>query len=238
MKSKYIYMKILNTSKKIKSIEYLGGKCKNCDNSKWYHLEFHHTHHKDDLLSTLINGGYRWSIIKKELDKCILLCANCHQEHHFTERNSKDNRQISKQVYLSYKGNTCEECGYDKCQASLSFHHIDPDIKEFQFSNLNERISSINELKTIIKNELDKCSLLCFNCHKEKHIDINFYEENKIEILEKSKNLKELSKPVNINDVINMYLSGMKQVDIRKKLNVAKSTISGVIKKYKKGIVV
>jgi predicted transcriptional regulator len=44
--------------------------------------------------------------------------------------------------------------------------------------------------------------------------------------------MKELSPAVDTKLVIDMYNSGIKQVDIRKELGVAKSTISGIIKKY------
>ena len=230
--SKRYYMKILNLSKKIKSIRHLGGCCQICKNNKWYHLDFHHIEDKKKEISRLLQGGYRWSIIKEELDKCILLCSNCHQEHHFNERNSDDDRQKSKRVYLKYKNNSCEECGYNKCQASLTFHHIDPSIKDMQFSNLNKRIDNIYDLEENIKEELDKCILLCYNCHREKHTDLKFYLENKHLIIEKSFNMKELSPAVDTKLVIDMYNSGIKQVDIRKELGVAKSTISGIIKKY------
>lgn len=229
---KRYYMKVLNLSKRLKSIRYLGGCCESCKNDKWYHLDFHHVEEKKIEISRLLQGGYRWSVIEKELDRCILLCSNCHQEHHFNERNSVDDRQKSKRIYLNYKENSCEECGYNNCQASLTFHHIDPSIKEIQFSNLNERIDSMYDLNENIKKELDKCVLLCYNCHREKHTDLKFYLDNKELINKKSFDMKELSPAVDVNLVINMYKSGFKQVDIRKKLGVAKSTISGIIKKY------
>jgi hypothetical protein len=226
------YAKILILSKRLKSIKYLGGSCKSCKDDKWYHLDFHHIREKDFEVSRLLQG-FRWSKIEKELDKCILLCANCHQEHHFNKRSSSDNRQVSKRVYLSYKNNSCEECGYNKCQASLTFHHIDPSVKEIQFSNLNERLGSLDDLSDILKEELNKCSLLCNNCHREKHIDFDFYNKNMDLIIKKSENLKELSPSVDVKVVIEMYNSGKKQFEIRKELGVAKSTISGIIKRYK-----
>ena len=64
---------------------------------------------------------------------------------------------------LDYKGNKCELCGYNKCKTSLHFHHKDPKEKEFKISGnwgLNwERV----------KRELDKCMLVCANCHGEIH---------------------------------------------------------------------
>lgn len=226
------YAKILTLSKRIRAIKYLGGCCKLCGDDKWHHLDFHHVVKKDIEVSRLLQGS-RWSRIEREIDKCILLCGNCHQEHHFNERKSLDSRQMSKRVYLEYKNGSCEECGYDKCQASLTFHHIDPSLKEIQFSDINERINTVEEISDIISSELDKCSLLCNNCHKEKHIDFNFHEENIDLILKKSENLKELSPAVDVKLVMNMYYSGKRQFEIRKELGVAKSTISGIIKKYK-----
>ena len=230
---KQYYAKILSFSKKIKAVKYLGGSCENCKDDKWYHLDFHHITEKDVDVSRLIQG-FRWSKIKKELDKCILLCANCHQEHHFNERASSDNRQISKKIYLNYKNNSCEECGYDKCQASLTFHHLDPSKKEIEFGSFNERLNSLDDLSNTIKNELDKCSLLCNNCHREKHIDFDFYNEHINLILSKSQNLQEKSPKVDVNLVIEMYKSGKRQFEIRKELGVAKSTISGILKNIKK----
>lgn len=68
-----------------------------------------------------------------------------------------------KQKAVEYKGGKCEKCGYDKCIAALEFHHPDPTQKEFIIS----RKWSFEK----IKNELDKCVLLCSNCHKEVHWD-------------------------------------------------------------------
>lgn len=235
MNQKRNYAKILILSKRLKAIRYLGGCCESCKDDKWYHLDFHHVRDKDVEVSRLLQG-FRWSKIEKELDKCILLCANCHQEHHFNERASLDDRQISKRIYLSYKNNSCEECGYDKCQASLTFHHLDPSVKEIQFANLNERLNSLDDLSSVIKQELDKCSLLCNNCHREKHIDFDFYKEHMDLILNKSENLKELSPAVDVNLVIEMYKSGKRQFEIRKQLGVAKSTISGILKKHKESL--
>lgn len=68
---------------KIRAIEELGGSCKRCGyNKRPEALEFHH---KDpDEKDFGIGGSYNlsWKRIIKELQKCILLCANCHAEIH------------------------------------------------------------------------------------------------------------------------------------------------------------
>ncbi len=54
-------------------------------------------------------------------------------------------------------------CGYNKCLSALEFHHIDPLKKDFNISQF--RTTSFES----IKKELDKCDLLCANCHREIH---------------------------------------------------------------------
>lgn len=77
------YCKKLRKETKIKAVEYLGGKCQICGYDKCIEaLEFHH---KDPSIKEFTIGKFRikkWERIKKELDKCILLCANCHRELH------------------------------------------------------------------------------------------------------------------------------------------------------------
>lgn len=68
-----------------------------------------------------------------------------------------------KRLALDYKGNACVCCGYDKCDAALEFHHTDPAKKDFDFSTAYKRAWSR------IKEELDKCMLVCSNCHREIH---------------------------------------------------------------------
>lgn len=69
---------------KRKAVEYKGGKCARCGYNKYIGaLEFHHTNPKQKDFSVGAGGHSRaWEKVKEELDKCILLCANCHREVH------------------------------------------------------------------------------------------------------------------------------------------------------------
>jgi predicted HNH restriction endonuclease len=69
---------------------------------------------------------------------------------------------------IEYKGGKCEVCGYNKFQGALEFHHKNPTQKDFQISKA--RGWTFNER---IKKELDKCQILCSNCHKELHSELN-----------------------------------------------------------------
>jgi len=69
-----------------------------------------------------------------------------------------------KEQCVAYKGGKCERCGYDKYIGSLEFHHKDPTEKDFSVAHA--RLTSFSER---VKRELDKCELLCSNCHREVH---------------------------------------------------------------------
>lgn len=68
---------------------------------------------------------------------------------------------------VEYKGSKCMFCGYKKCQAALDFHHLDAKKKEFGLSR-----NGITRSWEKTKQELDKCILVCSNCHREVHAGI------------------------------------------------------------------
>lgn len=59
-------------------------------------------------------------------------------------------------------GGSCRICGYGRCLSGLEFHHINPLEKDFSIS---ARMTSWEAIRP----ELDKCILLCANCHREVH---------------------------------------------------------------------
>jgi len=76
---------------------------------------------------------------------------------------NKKRQKNTKQLAVDYKGGKCTSCGYNKCNAALEFHHINPNTKDKDYFNLRRGLT--NDLKS----ELDKCVLLCANCHREHH---------------------------------------------------------------------
>lgn len=73
---------------KRKAVEYLGGKCRLCGyNKSLYALEFNHLKEfkKEHEPSRLLQKGWSWDRVKPEIDKCELLCSNCHKEITFSE---------------------------------------------------------------------------------------------------------------------------------------------------------
>lgn len=71
--------------KKLKAISEFGGKCVKCGYNKCPDaLEFHHLRDKAESPAYII-ARWSWSRVKKELDKCQLICSNCHREEHYEQ---------------------------------------------------------------------------------------------------------------------------------------------------------
>ena len=75
-------------------------------------------------------------------------------------------RKRKKLELIEYKGGKCEKCGYKKSTWALEFHHKDPSEKDFGISGKSWSFERL-------KKEVDKCILVCSNCHHEIHEKIN-----------------------------------------------------------------
>jgi hypothetical protein len=67
-------------------IEYKGGKCEKCGYDKCAEaLDFHHVDPATKSFSISKAKGNKMDALKKEADKCVLLCSNCHREEHYRQ---------------------------------------------------------------------------------------------------------------------------------------------------------
>jgi len=87
-------------------------------------------------------------------------CKNC------TNKQTTERHKDFKQKSVKYKGGKCACCGFNKYLEALEFHHVDPKVKEISISKL--RCTNF-EKNPHVKKELDKCILVCSNCHKGIH---------------------------------------------------------------------
>lgn len=91
--------------------------------------------------------------------KQTAFCSKGCKSKHFTRKN----RQIVKEKAMKLMGNACQLCGYDRCKDALHFHHKNPKEKSFRLSDGQTRSWKR------VKKELEKCILVCANCHAEIH---------------------------------------------------------------------
>lgn len=62
--------------------------CGRCGFVDWRALQFHHRDSDDKVteVTTAVRRGWAWDRILVEIDKCDLICANCHQIEHHSSR--------------------------------------------------------------------------------------------------------------------------------------------------------
>ena len=84
-------------------------------------------------------------------------CKEC------SKNKAMDWQRNTKKLAVDYMGGSCMCCGYDKYLGALEFHHKNPNEKDFTIGQ--RKNLSFGKLKP----ELDKCLLVCANCHKEIH---------------------------------------------------------------------
>jgi len=87
-------------------------------------------------------------------------CKKCHT------RDIERRRVSRRELAIEYKGGKCEHCGYNKFRGALEFHHKDPTLKDPQ------GLKAVKLSKLFA--EVDKCLLLCANCHREEHDRIRY----------------------------------------------------------------
>ncbi len=105
-----------------------------------------------DLFYKMSGSQYKddWDCRDSQCIKCRKLTSN--------ERRNK-----VKQLSVEYLGGACVDCGLATEQyAVYDFHHRDPQQKDF---GIGKNYKSFDK----IKGELDKCDLLCANCHRIRH---------------------------------------------------------------------
>ena len=85
---------------------------------------------------------------------------------------TSDYRRRRKENLIKVCGNKCAICGYDKLPAALEFHHINPEEKKYGIASEG----TCRDLETDLQ-EVQKCILVCANCHREIHYNLISLEE-------------------------------------------------------------
>ncbi len=87
----------------------------------------------------------------------------------------KKRRKKVRQMAIDLKGGKCTRCGYNRCLDALEFHHLDTSKKDFGVSDKGYTRSWKK-----IQEELEKCILVCANCHRELHRNCSFSSKGEL----------------------------------------------------------
>jgi DNA-binding CsgD family transcriptional regulator len=235
VKNKSLYAYLLRHAKKLRIVEQKGGGCEHCGEKRIWLLAFHHQNPKEQHLKYSDLKSGRFTEYQEESKKCRLLCHNCHTKVHAELHPEKVTKYtLAKIVMLKYKKtDCCQKCGYKENNKCLHFHHIDKKEKDFNFHVVI--CKQTDDIETTVKDELDKCVVLCANCHKNEHFDLEKYTKYLNEILSLKDTHQEKRKALPVLDILNLYANNKTVTEIAKIYKVNKSTIGTILRKNQKG---
>lgn len=138
--------------------------CERCGCSDPAVLEFHHREDEEKTMDvgTMVTYGHGTESLADEMDKCDILCANCHRREHYTP--PTDDLRVWVHERKTASGG-CAECVVDD-PAMLDFHHVTAE----KDASISEMLAN-GRSKTAIDSEMARCRVLCANCHRKEHVD-------------------------------------------------------------------
>lgn len=132
---------------------------------------------------------------KRDIDSSTKICGNCNKELELSYfysngatstgkfkykptckkcENSSRNHEFQSKIlnYLESCGKSynCEKCNYTGVWGSLDFHHVHPEDKLFTIGEYSVKTGSQQHFQENVVPELDKCIVLCPNCHRQEHL--------------------------------------------------------------------
>lgn len=148
-------------------VNHKGGACSSCGYSRYQgalclpvcqHLRKHKTYIKMGSLAGTLPLSQR---VRDELAQRELLCMNCYR----ATQCKTDNPTKIKLVNM--KGGACSSCGYSSRACALDFHHVDGRGAPTKSLTIGSRTKKSDLIS--LTAEVEKCILLCSNCHLEHH---------------------------------------------------------------------
>jgi formate-dependent nitrite reductase cytochrome c552 subunit len=170
----YRSLKKRRSRRKLELVTAAGSACVDCGYATCLAaLEFHH---RDATTKDFGVGSFSGSLerLRAEAVKCDLLCANCHRRRHAQEdralidmKPAAVSRRRTKLRAVERFGGVCHGCDNSFPPQLFEFHHWSAREKSFGIAT-----KGIARSWEKIVAELDKCVMLCANCHREVHAGV------------------------------------------------------------------
>ena len=144
--------------------------CRECEETDPRCLDFHHVdpESKTRAIGEMITHGHGRESLRAEMEKCVVLCANCHRREHGEVPANPETKREKQRVWLAdYQREIggCQRCS-ETDPRSLVFHHSGE--KRTTVARLVARSASQAELRA----EVEQCVVLCSNCHRKEHVEL------------------------------------------------------------------
>lgn len=146
--------------------------CQHCGVDDAAVLDFHHDdpEEKRMAIGTMVTYGFGRETIREELENCTVLCANCHRKEHLSRSGDTDasGTFTDERAWLDrYKQRAggCSNCHEDDPRC-IDFHHTHGAKRDTV-----SRLVADGKPKTAVRREIEKCELLCANCHRKEHFE-------------------------------------------------------------------
>lgn len=135
--------------------------CSRCDEESVACLDFHHSEggSSNVTISTAITSGWSKKRLLSEIDKCTVLCSNCHRIEHYTPPSDPLRSRVEK---MKLERGGCSNCTMEE-PACLDFHH--PDGVGTPVSRLVSDGFGWHQIRI----EIERCIVLCSSCHRKEH---------------------------------------------------------------------
>ncbi len=113
--------------------------------------------------------GWHHRVVAKYIEaRTVVRMSDTERKKRMVVHVSNRRRKV-KMMAVEHMGGKCVKCGYQKCIAALEFHHTDPAQKDF---NLAKKGCTFSWDR--VKQEIEKCILVCSNCHREIHYELKY----------------------------------------------------------------
>lgn len=143
--------------------------CKDCNETYHYCvMEFDHLpEFKKEFNISRVSQRVGKQKLLDEINKCDIVCSNCHRIRTYLRKygvNYIPKRKSTVRDWLvSLKSSPCLDCNKEYPHYVLDFDHRPDEIKLF---NIAEWMKQKDKSQDAIQKEIDKCDLLCTNCHR------------------------------------------------------------------------
>lgn len=136
--------------------------CEQCGVSDPAVLDCHHPDPstKEMEIGTMVTYGYSKDKLEAELERCYVLCSNCHRKLHYEK--PEPNRLRAWVLGRKRNGVGCTRCK-ESDHRCLVYHH-ESDKRDTIGNLVSDGVA-----ESTIKAEIERCTLLCSNCHRIEH---------------------------------------------------------------------